>query len=48
MWRGELCAVLLLGKRQTARPRLRWEDNIKLDLKGIEFLKARSEFIWLR
>lgn len=37
------------GKRQAGgSPRLRWEENIEMDLKGIVLLKARSEFIWLR
>jgi len=25
------------GKRQLGRPRLRWEDNIKMDLQEVEF-----------
>jgi len=36
------------GKRQVGSPRRRWEENIKLDLKGTVLLKARREFFWLR
>jgi len=25
------------GKRPLGRPRRRWEDNIKMDLQGVEF-----------
>jgi hypothetical protein len=33
-------------KRPLGRPRLRWEDNMKLDLKyGV---RVWTEFIWLR
>jgi hypothetical protein len=34
-----VCGVLVgmpIGKRRLGRPRLRWEDNIKLDLREIE------------
>jgi len=27
----------LEGKRPLGRPRIRWEDNIKMDLKEVEF-----------
>jgi len=36
------------GKRQVRGPGLRWEENIKMDLKGLVLLKAGSEFIWLK
>jgi hypothetical protein len=38
MWHGgrrEDCCWETDGKRQAASPRLRWEENIKLDLNGI-------------
>jgi hypothetical protein len=50
MWHGgrrEGCCWETM-ERQVGSPPLRWEENIKLDLKGIVLLKARSEFIWLR
>jgi len=33
-----------VGKRPLIRPRHRWEDNIKMDLKKVGW----SGFIWLR
>jgi len=42
--RKEGCCWETDGKRQVRR----WEENIKIDLKGIVLLKARSEFIWLK
>ena len=35
------------GKRPLGRPRLRWEDNIKMDLQE-EFVGEWTEWIWLR
>jgi hypothetical protein len=35
------------GKRPLGRPRRRWEDNIKLDLRGILSM-GRAGFGWLR
>jgi hypothetical protein len=35
------------GKRPLGRPKHRWEDNIKVDLKGIG-LEMWTGFIWLR
>ena len=40
IWRkGEVCTLLWLGKpegkRPLGRPRLRWEDNIKMDLQEV-------------
>jgi hypothetical protein len=32
------------GKRPVGRPRRRWLDNIKMDLREIEWIR----FIWLR
>jgi len=46
--RKEGCCWETGGKRQVRSPGLRWEENIKMDLKGIVLLKARSEFIWLK
>jgi hypothetical protein len=34
------------GKRTLVRPRHRWEDNIKVDLKGVGW--KRGCMIWLR
>jgi hypothetical protein len=36
------------GKRPLRRPRRRWEDNIKLDLKEIGIDGRRTGFSWLR
>jgi hypothetical protein len=37
------------GKRPLGRPRLRWEDNIKLDLRGVGWWGgAWTGLIWLR
>jgi hypothetical protein len=36
------------GKRPLGRPRRRWEDGIKLDLKEIGWGEVRSGFTWLR
>jgi len=35
------------GKRPLGRPRRRWEDNIKMDLKGVGWVEL-SGLIWLR
>jgi len=38
--RGEACTGFfgkLEGKRPLGRPRLRWEDNIKMDLQEVEY-----------
>jgi hypothetical protein len=35
------------GKRQLGRPRRRWENNIKVDLRGTDGLEW-TKFIWLR
>jgi hypothetical protein len=35
------------GKRQLAAPSRRWEENIKMDLRGIKF-NVWTGFIWLR
>jgi hypothetical protein len=35
------------GKRRLGRPRRRWEDNIKMDLKSVGF-GTWIGFIWLR
>jgi hypothetical protein len=35
------------GRRPLGRPRLRWEDNIKMDLQEVEW-GAWSGLIWLR
>jgi hypothetical protein len=36
------------GRRPIGRPRRRWEDNIKSDLKGKSVERASTGFIWLR
>jgi hypothetical protein len=51
MWHGgrrEGCSWETDEKRQVGSPRRKWEENIKLDLKGIVLLKARRELFWLR
>jgi hypothetical protein len=35
------------GKRPLGRPRRRWEDNIKMDLRDIGWV-VRTGLIWLR
>jgi hypothetical protein len=35
-------------KRSLERPRLRWEDNIKIDLHGVGWWGAWAGLIWLR
>jgi hypothetical protein len=35
------------GKGPLGRPRCRWEDNIKMDLREIEIV-GRTGFSWLR
>jgi hypothetical protein len=35
------------GKRQLERPRIRWEDGVKMDLREIGW-GVWSEFTWLR
>jgi hypothetical protein len=48
--RDEKCQQYLVrkpeGKRPLKRPRCRWEDNIRMDLKEIG--KVGTGFIWLR
>ena len=45
---GEVCTGFLVGrpegKRPHGRPRLRWEDHIKVGLKGMGW----AGLIWLR
>ena len=44
----KILASKLAGKRPLWRPRRRWEDYIKMELKemrGIEFIRLRKEFI---
>jgi hypothetical protein len=36
------------GKRPLGRPRCRWEDGIRMDLKGIDWGEGWSGFTWLR
>jgi hypothetical protein len=36
------------GKRALERPRRRWEDGIKMDLREIGWGCVRSGFSWLR
>jgi hypothetical protein len=36
------------GKRLLGRPRRRWEDNIKMDLKDVEFGGLWTGSIWIR
>jgi hypothetical protein len=36
------------GRRPLGRPRRRWEDNIKMDLREVVRRGARAEAIWLR
>ena len=36
------------GKRPVVRPRRRWEDNIKMDLKEVGCGKIWTALIWLR
>jgi hypothetical protein len=40
MWGGEVCTEFWLGKpeerRLLGRPKRRWEDNIKMDLRKVE------------
>ena len=38
----------LTGKRPLRRPRLRWEDNIRMDLKEIGRERMWTGLIWLR
>jgi hypothetical protein len=35
------------GKRPLGRPRRRWEDNIKMDLREVGIMR-RTGFSWLR
>jgi hypothetical protein len=50
-WGGEKCLQFFFGrpkgKRPLGRPRHRWEDNIKLDLRRQESM-VRTGFSWLR
>jgi hypothetical protein len=55
MWhaweRGEECRVLVgkpEGKRPLGRPRRKWEDGIKMDLREIGGGGVWSGFAWLR
>jgi hypothetical protein len=36
------------GKRQLVRPRRKWEDNIKMDLRERGWVSVWTEFIWVR
>ena len=48
--RIDLCRILVEkpeGKRPFGRPRPRWEDNIKMDLKG-GAVGAWTNSLWLR
>jgi len=36
------------GKRPLGRPRLRWDDNSKIDLQGVGWWGAWTGLIWLR
>jgi hypothetical protein len=36
------------GSRSLGRPRRRWEDNIKMDLREVEWGEAQTGLIWLR
>jgi len=38
----------LEGKRPLGRPRLRWEDNIKIDIQEVGFLGVWTGSTWLR
>jgi hypothetical protein len=51
---GEMRGVfrVLVGKpggmRPLGRPKLRWEDNIKVDLQGLGWVEAWTGSSWLR
>jgi hypothetical protein len=48
--RGEVCRVVVgkpEGRRLLGRPRLRWEDNIEMDLQEVGW-RAWIESIWFR
>jgi hypothetical protein len=47
MGRGEKCIHILVGKPEGRRPRRRWEDNIRMDLRELG-LGLWIGFIWLR
>jgi hypothetical protein len=36
------------GRRPLGRPKLRWEDNIKVDLLGVGWVGAWTGSSWLR
>jgi len=36
------------GKRPLGRPRRKWEDNIKMDLRERGWVSVWTEFIWVR
>jgi hypothetical protein len=36
------------GKRPLSRSRRRWEDNIRMDLREMEWKKVWTGFMWLR
>jgi hypothetical protein len=38
----------LEGKRPLGRPRHRWEDNVKMDVREIRCGEVWTEFNWLR
>jgi hypothetical protein len=38
----------LEGNRPLGRPGRRWEDNIKVDIKGSRFKRVWTGFTWLR
>jgi hypothetical protein len=51
LWGRERCILSLVGKperkRPLGRPRLRWEDYIKMDLQEVGW-RAWTVLIWLR
>jgi hypothetical protein len=45
------CRALVVkseGRRSLGKPRRRWEDNIKMDLREVGWEKAWTRLIWLR
>jgi hypothetical protein len=41
------CYLILKGRRPLGRPRRKWEDNIKMDLREVGW-GAQTGLIWLR
>jgi hypothetical protein len=37
-----------VGKKSLAIHRIRWEDNIKIDIKEMQEIRLWTGFIWLR